>query len=148
MQILATWKFTLLFRWKLPMVGKEFSIKEDRNQRSKKTKLYSKETMKLLNINIKYNSWKYLWIHTWARGVRKNMNLNNKEKDNSLFRSTNRKRESIYNTPFIQKSKGIWQAPKQLQTVKNCSKKNKMQPKLNYWGEEGFGDHIWEPKNI
>ena len=36
-----------------------------------------------------------------------NMNRNNKEKDNSLLRSTNRKRENTYNTPFIQKSKGI-----------------------------------------
>ena len=43
------------------------------------------------------------------------MNMNDKEKDNSLFISTNRKRESIYNIPFIQKSKGISQAPKQLQ---------------------------------
>ena len=36
-----------------------------------------------------------------------NMNMNNKEKDNSLLRFTNRKRENTYNTPFIQKSEGI-----------------------------------------
>ena len=53
-----------------------------------------------------------------------NMNLNNKEKDNSLSKSTSRKRENTYNTPFIQKSKGIWKAPKQLQNNQELLQNN------------------------
>ena len=65
------------------------------------------------------------------------MNLNNKEKDNSLFIYTNRKKENTYNTPFIQKSKGIWKAPKQLQNNQELLQKNQNATKtLNEWGEE------------
>ena len=45
------------------------------------------------------------------------MNLNNKDKYDSLLISTSIKRDNIYNTPFIQRSKGILQAPKQLQNT-------------------------------
>ena len=68
-----------------------------------------------------------------------NMNLKNKEKDNYLYRSTNRKRESIYNTPFIQKSKGIWKAPKQLQNNQELLQNNQNAIKTQWL----MGGRVW-----
>ena len=72
--------------------------------------------------------------------IQTNMNLSNKVKGNSLFRSTNKERESIYKTPFIQKSKGIWQAPKQIQDNQELLQHNQNATKTQWLGEEGFGD--------
>ena len=68
-----------------------------------------------------------------------NMNLNYKENDNSLSISTNRKRESIYNTPFIQKSRGIWQAPKQLQNNQELLQNNQNATKTQWLR----GGRVW-----
>ena len=68
-----------------------------------------------------------------------NMNLNNKEKDNNIFRSINRKRESIHNTPFIKKSKEIWQAPKQLQNNKELLQNNQNETKTQWLR----GGRVW-----
>ena len=70
-----------------------------------------------------------------------NINLNNKEKDNSLFKSRNRKRESICNNRFIQKSKGIWKAPKQLQNTQELLQINQNEIK-NSMNEERKGLEI------
>ena len=67
------------------------------------------------------------------------MNLNNKEKDNSLFISTNKKRENIYKASFIQKSKGIWQAPKQLQKNQELLQINQKEIKTQWLR----GGRVW-----